>query len=68
MAQLGSVPIYWHMNILDKKITVKWIALLLQIHEISASYLHAENKQSNKYFCNSHCPCKEIKKKGPMIV
>jgi len=31
MAQLGPVPISWHRNIFNKKITVKWIAPLLQI-------------------------------------
>jgi hypothetical protein len=67
MAQLGPVPISWHRNIFDKKITVKWIALLLQIREVPASNPHAENIQSNKYFCDPHSACKEMKT-GPMIV
>jgi len=37
MAQLGPVPISWYRNIFDKKITVKWIALLLHIREVPAS-------------------------------
>lgn len=67
MSQLGPVPISWHRNIFYKKITVKWIALLLQIHEVPASDLHAENIESNKYFCDSHSACKEMKT-GPTIV
>jgi len=67
MAQLGPVPISWHKNIFDKKITVKWNELLLQIREVPASNLHAENTQSNKYFCDSHRACKEMKT-GPTIV
>jgi hypothetical protein len=67
MAQLGPVPISWYRKILDKKITVKCIALLLQICEVPASNLQAENKKSDKYFCNSHSPCKEMKT-GPTIV
>lgn len=67
MAQLGPVPISWHRNIFDKKITVKWTALLLQIREAPASNLHTGNIQSNKYFCDSHSASKETET-GPMIV
>lgn len=67
MAQLGPVPISWHRNIFDKKITVKGQHSCLQIREVPASNPHAGNIQSNKYFRDSHSACKETKT-GPMIV
>ena len=67
MAQLGPVPFSWHRNFFDKMITDKWIAFLFQIREVSASNLHTGNIQSNKYFCDSHSACKEMKT-GPMSV